>query len=245
MLVLSDHIQQFESYKKRFSTWEASQILIDEKKAFWQLNKPDSNSEKVCLFRDGSTMCIYGDYGSYVFDKMTWEGNPWNLQYNNLDYQAEKISRESRDSVIIFDPETLKKNFLKWVREYLHEHHAEDIFVNKILDFLKEDYGFHFCGDTDDLFEEIEYSENSSDYGNYDEFFCFVSLCKRAMNEMDDTQADWTHFLRSEHHNFDDLGIDAFESGLHTMSYAYNQRYLISLYAIQVISEKLPNPFKK
>lgn len=113
MSVLSDHIQQFESYKKRFNSWEASQILIDDKKAFWQLNKPGSNSEKVCLFRDGCTMSIYGDYGSYIFDSMTWEGNPWNLQYNNLDYQAEKVSRESRDSVIIFDPETLKKNFLK------------------------------------------------------------------------------------------------------------------------------------
>ena len=81
---LEDRIYNVEYYVKKFNSWDVKEIIIDDQKAFWEIRKPGSQIQKVCLFRDGSNMYIYGDYGSYSFDKMTWLGSPYNLEYNNL-----------------------------------------------------------------------------------------------------------------------------------------------------------------
>lgn len=46
-----------------FDNWEATEQIIDDKKAFWCIKKPESEYQKVCLYRDGCNMFIYGDYG--------------------------------------------------------------------------------------------------------------------------------------------------------------------------------------
>ncbi len=71
---LEDRIYNVEYYVKKFNSWDVKEIIIDDQKAFWEIRKPGSQIQKVCLFRDGSNMYIYGDYGSYSFDKMTWLG---------------------------------------------------------------------------------------------------------------------------------------------------------------------------
>ena len=87
---LEDRIYNVEYYVKKFNSWDVKEIIIDDQKAFWEIRKPGSQIQKVSLFRDGSNMYIYGDYGSYSFDKMTWLGSPYNLEYNNLGYQNKR-----------------------------------------------------------------------------------------------------------------------------------------------------------
>ena len=101
---LEDRIYNVEYYVKKFNSWEVKEIIIDDQKAFWEIRKPGSQIQKVSLFRDGSNMYIYGDYGSYSFDKMTWLGSPYNLEYNNLSYQNEKMSYDTKNNVYISVP---------------------------------------------------------------------------------------------------------------------------------------------
>lgn len=93
---LEDRIYNVEYYVKKFNSWDVKEIIIDDQKAFWEIRKPGSQIQKVCLFRDGSNMYIYGEYGSYSFDKMTWLGSPYNLEYNNLGYQNKKMSYDTK-----------------------------------------------------------------------------------------------------------------------------------------------------
>ncbi len=72
---LVGHINGSEHYIKEFATWEASEQIIDDNKAFWMLKKPGSQYQKVCLYRDGCNMFVYGDYGQFTFDNMTWTGS--------------------------------------------------------------------------------------------------------------------------------------------------------------------------
>lgn len=81
---LIDRIENAKHYIDKFSKWEASEIIIDDKKAFWCLKKQGSEYQKVCLYRDGCNMFIYGDYGQFTFDKMTWLGSVYNLEYDNV-----------------------------------------------------------------------------------------------------------------------------------------------------------------
>lgn len=100
---LEDRIYNVEYYVKKFNSWDVKEIIIDDQKAFWEIRKPGSQIQKVCLFRDGSNMYIYGEYGSYSFDKMTWLGSPYNLEYNNLGYQNKKMSYDTKNNVYMFD----------------------------------------------------------------------------------------------------------------------------------------------
>lgn len=243
MLTLEDRIKSFDAYKQRFESWEASQTIIDENKAFWELKKPGSSVQKVCLFRDGSTMCIYGDYGSYTFDRMTWTGTPWNIYYNNIGYMLEKLSHESAESVVIFDPDLAKEQFLRWVEEYMMYKHAFETFSEKAMAFLKSDADYPYQGDVDDFFENLVYDEDT-DYGNYDEFYTLIGVANRALRSMED-KAEWINFIRSEAANLEDLEEDMCNSTLWGFGKSYNQRYLVSLYALKVISQKLPNPGKE
>lgn len=68
---LVDHINGSEHYIKEFATWEASEQIIDANKAFWMLRKPGSQYQKVCMYRDGFDMFVYGNYGQFTFDSMT------------------------------------------------------------------------------------------------------------------------------------------------------------------------------
>ena len=100
---LVDYIKGSEHYINEFTTWEASERIIDDNKAFWMLRKPGSQYQKVCLYRDGYNMFVYGDYGQFAFDNMTWTGSVYNLQYDNIGYQMEKLNYESREALRVFD----------------------------------------------------------------------------------------------------------------------------------------------
>lgn len=54
-----------------FDDWEATEQIFDDNKAFWRIKKPNSEYQKVCLYRDGCNMFVYGDYGQFTFDSMT------------------------------------------------------------------------------------------------------------------------------------------------------------------------------
>lgn len=83
---LTENIHDFEHYQKEFASWEATEQIIDDNKAFWMLRNPGSQYQKVCLYRDGCNMFVYGDYGQFTFDSMTWKGDVCNLEYDNIGY---------------------------------------------------------------------------------------------------------------------------------------------------------------
>ena len=112
---LEEHIIGFECYKKKFSSWEPEEIIIDKKRAYWSLRRPGTENEKVCLYRDGSNMFIYGDYGHFTFNKMTWLGSVYNLEYDNIEYQIGKMSYESKKSAFCFDESKCEKDIRSWL----------------------------------------------------------------------------------------------------------------------------------
>lgn len=225
---LEDMIQHFDAYKKRFSGWEASEIIIDGNKAFWQLKKPGSNVQKVCLYRDGCNMFVYGDYGQLVFDSMTWIGNPWNLQYDNFDYQMEKLSHSCREEMHCFDESVAEEQFLEWAKDYLMNEGAESSLVEKCIEFLKKDVWYRSEYDVEEFCEE--------DIQNCD-YQGFLKFCYDAMDHMSD-EIDWVSFLRSNTKIWEDYS-DVSDSDLWGIGKCIHQRYFINMYAIRVIAEKL------
>ena len=160
---LEDRIYNVEYYVKKFNSWDVKEIIIDDQKAFWEIRKPGSQIQKVCLFRDGSNMYIYGDYGSYSFDKMTWLGSPYNLEYNNLGYQNKKMSYDTKNNVYMFDDEAATEDIIDWIKEVAvdrYDYHESEI--NLLLEKIDIRNNPYIDINSNDEIEYISYLRNSN-----------------------------------------------------------------------------------
>lgn len=101
------------------------------------LKKPESQYQKVCLYRDGCNMFVYGDYGQFTFDGMTWTGSVYNLQYDNIGYQMEKLNHESRESLRVFDESKCVDDIYDWLKEHLEDlYDVDDKVIQNIFMIL-------------------------------------------------------------------------------------------------------------
>lgn len=227
MKLLERMIDDAKYYKNKFSKWEASEIIIDDKKAFWCLKKPNSEYEKICLYRDGCNMFIYGEYGQFTFDKMTWLGSVYNLEYDNIGYQAEKLNYESKQALRVFSDSACKEDIIDWLQDRLEEYYyLEDEEIKKVLVWIEESsYNFNDFN--------IEEFVNKTNLFNIENILKFTGKCFRNVDEY-----EWIAFLRN---NDDELREfdETFESWLWDAGKRMNQRYFICLYALRVCGEKL------
>lgn len=227
---LKDRIQEFEHYEKKFATWEATEQIIDDTKAFWCLKKPDSNYQKVCLYRDGCNMFVYGDYGQFTFDSMTWIGSVYNLEYDNISYQFEKLNYESKQSLKIFDENRCEDDIYEWLRyEIENGYNYKDNEINEIINQFKNLHSTRFYVDEYDI-EEFCEEYNIDDLSD---ILKFVGECLEHIDEY-----EWIAFLRNS--NLEDFD-EVCESSLWNAGKVVHQRYYICLYALQVCGEKLKN----
>lgn len=229
MSALKDKIQNFEHYEKEFSAWEPTEIIIDENRAFWMLKKPDSECRKVCMFRDRYMVLVYGDYGSFCFDNMTWIGNVYNLEYDNIGYQFSKLSYDSKDALKAFDTDTCIEDLEEWFVETLEElkddyniENSNEI-AKAIFQYIKENS--HIWYDEEELCEQFDCYE-------YIDLINFV----HGMYCNCDDEYDWISYLRES--NLGDFE-DECESSLWNAGRKVSQSYYISMYALQVCRDKL------
>lgn len=221
---LLDYIENSDFYKKEFVTWEATEQIIDDKKAFWMLKKPGSQCRKVCLYRDGCNMFVYGDYGQFTFDSMTWLGSVYNLEYDNIGYQMEKMNYDSKQSIRIYDEDICRKDILDWLIDVLEDDYKDNqVLAKKIYEFCNEKYYL-----TDSEIEQF-CSENKLDIDTG--LIRFVSDCLDHTDEY-----EWIAFLRES--NLSDFD-EVCESELWHAGKVIHQRYFICMYALQVCGEKL------
>ncbi|MEI3327953.1 MAG: hypothetical protein V8R64_16420 [Thomasclavelia sp.] len=222
---LEEMIYNADIYIKKFNSWNVKEINIDDRRSFFEIRKPGSTIEKVCLFSDEYHMIIYGDYGSYVFDKMTWQGKPYNLQYNNLPYQNEKMSEGTKKAVYLFDDEAVMEDIIDWLKEtavdlYDYEASKINLLVKKIC-FSNQYFSIcDFCyeNDCDDLMDLL--------------YFCY-DLYQNSNDEI-----EFISNLRtlSIPYNYEGRIYRLWNAGKRT-----SQSYLISLLALKICGEKLSN----
>ena len=226
---LVDHIKGSEHYIKEFATWEASEQIIDDNKAFWMLRKPGSQYQKVCLYRDGCTMFVYGDYGQFTFDSMTWTGSVYNLEYDNIGYQMEKLNYESKESLRVFDESKCVDDIFEWLKEQFESYYSiEEDEVEKVLKFFNSDTWDDVNG-----IEVLEFCEEN-DLSEIENIINFTRECCKNAEEY-----EWIPFLRSNYNQLYDFGDEACESWLWNAGKCTHQRYFICMYALQVCGEKL------
>lgn len=226
---LVDHINGSEHYIKEFATWEASEQIIDDNKAFWMLRKPGSQYQKVCLYRDGCNMFVYGDYGQFTFDSMTWTGSVYNLEYDNIGYQMEKLNHESRESLRVFDDNKCIDDIFEWLKEQFESYYSlEEEKIEKVLKFFNSDTWDNING-----IDVLEFCEEN-DLSEIENIINFTRECCRNAEEH-----EWIPFLRSNYNRLYDFGDEACESWLWNAGKCIHQRYFICMYALQVCGEKL------
>ena len=188
------------------------------------LRKPGSQYQKVCLYRDGCNMFVYGDYGQFAFDNMTWTGSVYNLQYDNIGYQMEKLNHESRESLRVFDESKCEEDIYDWLKEHLEDlYDLDDKIIQKIINFFKESTYIH-DSHIDKLCTENDINEVKD----------ILYFTKRALENSD--EYDWIVFLRNS--NLEDFD-DPCESYLWNAGKCIHQRYFICMCALQVCGEKL------
>ena len=226
---LTENIHNFEHYKKEFTTWEATEQIIDDNKAFWMLRKPGSQYQKICLYRDGCVMFVYGDYGQFTFDSMTWKGDVYNLEYDNIGYQMEKLNYESKQSLKVFDDDYCREDILDWFEENVQE-------------------SFYDIADTDEELDTLisKAKENLVDYSFDVDEFCEKYKCEDLRSLLDFTddllantdEYEWISYLRSNTDRLQEFD-EPCESSLWNAGKRINQRYFICMYALEVCGEKL------
>lgn len=227
MKTLIDYIKNGEYYKKEFETWEASEQKIDDRKTIYCLKKPDNEYEKVCLYTDGYFMCVYGDYGSFTFDSMTWKGDVFNLQYDNVGYQMEKLSHDSKNSLRVYDDQNCEEDIIEWLKERLKiRYNLEDEFIIKTVDFVKNT-------DYLSLFDFEEFCEEN-DCHDIKDILEFVGECFDHTDEY-----EWISFLRqsNELEQFDEVC----ESDLWNAGVEIHKKYFVNMLALQICGNKLKN----
>ena len=226
---LLKHLHHAEYYIKEFSSWNANEIIVDDDKAFWSLQDPESKVRKVCMFRDGHNVYVYGDYGEFTFDSMTWKGSVYNLYYDNIGYQMEKLSNDSRKSLYVFEDEKCREDIIKWLKNRLYElYDLNEKEINKVVKFMSndcfipEEYEIEeFCQDENWLFPEIE---------------DLLQFTRECLNNVDEDY--WIQFLRDYWNEIDDFD-DPSACELWNAGKCVHQRYFICMYALKVCAEKL------
>jgi len=229
---LEKRIQNFEHYETKFKDWIATEKIIDDKRALWELKLKDSNVQKICLYRDGKDMFVYGDYGQFTFDSMTWLGSVYNLEYDNIGYQMEKLSYESKKELHVFDDTECEKDIIKWC-------------INVI------DCRYDTIRDSDEELDELclkvkEYLSNRY-RGDLDEF-CELNNCfdiRELLYFTDELfshadEDEWIAFLRNSTNEIQEYD-EVYESSLWDAGKTISQKYFICMYALKVCGEKLKN----
>lgn len=230
MTGLKDKIQNFEYYEKEFTTWEPTEIIIDEDRAFWMLKKPGGECRKVCMFRDGYMVFVYGDYGNFCFDQMTWIGSVYNLAYENIGYQFSKLSYDCKNSLKAFDSDTCIEDLKEWFVEQLEESQGSCNIENphgtaKAI--------FEYIQKNDSLF--IYDEEELCDKYNCYEYIDLIHFVNEAYAYCGD-ECDWIGYLRNS--KLGDLEEEC-ESSLWSAGRKVSQSYYVSMYALQVCRDKL------
>ena len=228
--------ERISTYTKEcFQNWEATEESYkDTGRAFYMLKNPNNNVEKVCMFRDGFNMMLYGDFGCYHFDEMTWVASPHNLAYNNLSYQMEKLSQDSKAAAYEFLPDKCLNDFFDWAYEKLENHfELEDEEIDTLSEILRDVslYDMSLRGEIMNCLKE-EHKKDAS------EIYSLFLLTARAFSYGVESHQEWVVFLeeyRDEIEQFDDF----YDSGLFDAGWCIKERLLISLYAMQVCSKKL------
>lgn len=188
------------------------------------LRKPRSQYQKVCLYRDGCNMFVYGDYGQFTFDNMTWTGSVYNLQYDNIGYQMEKLNYESREALRVFDESKCVDDIYDWLKDHLEDlYDAEEDIIKKIIKLFKESI-YVYGSNIDDFCYE----------NNMEELKDILYFTRNALENAD--EYNWNVFLRNS--NIEDFD-DPYESYLWNAGKCIHQRYFICMYALQVCGEKL------
>lgn len=188
------------------------------------LKKPDSEYQKVCLYRDGCNMFVYGDYGQFTFDSMTWKGSVYNLQYDNIGYQMEKLNRDSKNTIYVYDESQCEKDIYNWLRERMENRYLiEEEIIEEIVKLFEDSY---YVSDYD--------IEEFCEKHDLDELLDILIFTKNALENTD--EYEWIAFLRRE--SFQEFDEEC-ESELWNAGKCIHQRYFICMYALQVCAEKL------
>ena len=239
-MTITEHLgEKAEYYKNLFESWEATELHINENHDIWRLQSPKYESEFIAMYRDKYRLFIYGDYGNLIFDRMTWEGNPHNLQYDKLDYQMEKLSHDCRESIEVYDENDCVDDILEWFKEKVKDYQISDeLYEVHISDFLKDtsdnDVEWFIRETIEDYrnkVDEDELEEISNDLWDIERLLTFT---KDATEHVD--QYEWIAWLRQS--NLDDFE-DSYDSKLWNAGKRIHQRFYVNLYAMQILSKKL------
>lgn len=227
---LIDYIENAKYYEKEFSEWEATEQIIDENKAFWMLKKQGSQYQKVCLYRDGYNMFVYGDYGQFTFDSMTWTGSVYNLEYDNIGYQMEKLNYESKQSLKVFDDHKCEEDIIDWLKYKLESYYnLEEEIVEKVIHWFNSDAHYSYIDEVD-----IEEFCDKNDLIDIEDILIFTKECLANAEEY-----EWIAFLRNNYNQLYDFCDEPCESWLWNAGKCIHQRYFICMYALQVCGQKL------
>lgn len=220
-------IRNKEHFKQLFSSWEASETIIDKSRAIWELKKPGSKYQKVCLFKDDYTLFVYGDFGHFSFDIPTWNASVHNLEYNNPDYLFNKLNKSSKDTLYIFDSEKAQSEIIDWIKKQMNKHYSLSDYSKKlIVKFIKE-YD-SILNDKNDFLEKHPSLEEISD---------FIDLACELYSAAENDKSDYISFLRNNTsiEEFEEL----YDSVLWNAGMTISQTYYVNLYALEICSKKL------
>lgn len=228
---IQSYLKNKDYYKKLFESWVANEIIIDDNKAIWELKDPSSNCTKVCLYRDGYTLFVYGDYGQYSFDNMTWIADIHTLAYDDLGYQFQKLSKSSKEALFVFDSTTAVNDIANWVKNILTDlYNVSDYQKKIIVKFLKE-YD-ESCTPLDDFINEHPSLDEIQDVLKF--------ACKLITISYNDERPELISFLRNHSDTLDELEKDcAAYSSLWDAGMITHQTYYVTMYALEICSKKL------
>ena len=228
MAKIEEIIPDKEYYEKLFTGWNADQCIINSTKAVYELKDPDNSSARVCMYRDGGTMCLYGDYGSFMFDKMTWIATPLNLPYDNVSYLTEKLSKESRTGSTRYIMQQAVNDIAEWAKDCLMERFdADDEQIKYVMDYIQ---GTSRYSSVDSFIK----STPVRTLGNIENFMLLIdNLTEAAVN----SEAGYISCVESLSYDIDKYDSDPSE--LYQAGHILDPRLFISLYAMQICAEKL------
>ena len=157
---------------------------------------------------------------------MTWIGSVYNLEYDNIGYQMEKLSHESKQSLKVFDEHKCREDIIDWLKYQLEEYYnLESDEIKKVVSFIE----------TIPLDIEMEdFCHNKNPFFDIENILSFVKECFENAEEY-----DWISFLRNNYNRLYDFGDEPCESCLWNAGQRIHQRYFVCMYALQVCGEKL------
>lgn len=213
-----------------FINWKLKEEVLTNNVSILTLTEHSSNISNnfiITIFmKEPKRMLVTGDYGNWVWDKMTWEPSIYNIPFDNISLLSEKLSDESKQAYKEYNNLDCLQDIQNWFKSLFDRGLISKVkYSTRLWNVVRNKSNIY---DIPDFCCKFNCEE-------YEDFFTLVQDLIYTTGD----ESDFIHFLNFHFDEFEEVEPDFYLSTLFQAGRHYSKRYLYTLLALETVYNKI------